>query len=102
MKNPTIVNIIKDRFAEKKIKPEYLLQLDKVCKLEDSFTKEFSKVLNHIQEDCSADWLYPQLGIDRSSVLRILNGKIAPSLSSFFKYYYLYKKRYLILIFGFL
>lgn len=43
MKNPTIVEIIKERFAERKMTAEYMLQLGKIVELEDKFTKEFSK-----------------------------------------------------------
>ncbi len=43
MKNPTIVNIIRERFYDDKMSPNYLLQLDKVVEKENKFTKDFSK-----------------------------------------------------------
>ena len=43
MKNPTIIQIIKERFQEKKMNAEYKLQLTKVVEMEDKFTKEFGK-----------------------------------------------------------
>jgi len=43
MNNTNIVEIIKDRFAEQKQTTEYKLQLNKVCEMEESFTKDFSK-----------------------------------------------------------
>ena len=43
MKNPAIIQIIKERFQEKKMNAEYQLQLTKIVEIEDKFTKEFSK-----------------------------------------------------------
>ena len=43
MKNPAIIQIIKERFQEQKMNAEYKLQLTKLVKMEDKFTKEFSK-----------------------------------------------------------
>lgn len=43
MKSTSIVEIIKERFAELKMSAEYLLQLGKIVELEYKFTKEFSK-----------------------------------------------------------
>lgn len=43
MKNPAIIQIIKERFQEQKINAEYQLQLTKIVEMEDKFTKEFSK-----------------------------------------------------------
>ena len=43
MKNPAIIQIIKERFQEQKMNAEYKLQLSKVVEMEDKFTKEFSK-----------------------------------------------------------
>ena len=43
MKNPAIIQIIKERFQEQKMNAEYQLQLTKIVEMEDKFTKEFSK-----------------------------------------------------------
>ena len=43
MKNPAIIQIIKERFQEKKMNAEYQLQLTEIVEMEDKFTKEFSK-----------------------------------------------------------
>lgn len=43
MKNASMVEIIKERFAELKMSAEYQLQLGKIVELEDKFTKEFNK-----------------------------------------------------------
>ena len=43
MKNPAIIQIIKERFQEKKMTAEMQLQLNKICELEDAFVKGFSK-----------------------------------------------------------
>lgn len=43
MKNQSAVNIIRERFVEKKMSAEYLLQLNKVVEKENTFTKDFSK-----------------------------------------------------------
>ena len=43
MKNPAIIQIIKERFQEQKINAEYQLQLTKIVEMEDKFAKEFSK-----------------------------------------------------------
>jgi len=43
MKNPAIIQIIKERFQEQKMNAEYKLQLSKIVEMEDKFTKEFSK-----------------------------------------------------------
>ena len=43
MKNASMVEIIKERFAVLKMSAEYQLQLGKIVELEDKFTKEFSK-----------------------------------------------------------
>ena len=43
MKNPAIIQIIKERFQEQKMNAEYQLQLTKIVEMKDKFTKEFSK-----------------------------------------------------------
>jgi hypothetical protein len=43
MKNPAIIQIIKERFQEQKINAKYQLQLTKIVEMEYNFTKEFSK-----------------------------------------------------------
>ena len=43
MKNPAIIQIIKERFQEQKMNAEYQLQLTKIVEMEDKFTKEFNK-----------------------------------------------------------
>ena len=43
MKNPAIIQIIKERFQEQKMNTKYQLQLNKIVEMEDKFTKEFSK-----------------------------------------------------------
>ena len=43
MKNPAIIQIIKERFQEQKMNAEMQLQLNKICELEDAFVKGFSK-----------------------------------------------------------
>ncbi len=43
MKNQSVANIIRERFVEKKMSAEYLLQLNKVVEKENAFTKNFSK-----------------------------------------------------------
>ena len=43
MKNPAIIQIIKERFQEQKMNAEYQLQLTKIVEMEEEFTKEFSK-----------------------------------------------------------
>ena len=43
MKNPAIIQIIKERYQEQKMNAEYQLQLTKIVEMEDKFTKEFSK-----------------------------------------------------------
>lgn len=43
MKNASMVDIIKERFAELQMSAEYQLQLGKIVELEDKFTKEFNK-----------------------------------------------------------
>jgi len=43
MNNTNIVEIIKDAFADEKQTSDYKLQLNKICEMEESFTKDFSK-----------------------------------------------------------
>ena len=43
MKNASIIEIIKDKFAEQQMSAEYHLQLTNVVELEDKFTKDFDK-----------------------------------------------------------
>ena len=43
MKNPAIIQIIKERFQEQKMNAEYKLQLSKIVEMEDKFLKDFSK-----------------------------------------------------------
>ena len=43
MKNASIIEIIKDKFAEQQMSAEYRLQLTNVVELEDKFTKDFDK-----------------------------------------------------------
>jgi len=43
MRNPAIVEIIKERFQDLKISAEYRLQLNKIVELEDKFVKDFDK-----------------------------------------------------------
>ncbi len=43
MKYETLVEFIKEKYYEQKMSTEYELQLTKIVKLEDKFTKDFSK-----------------------------------------------------------
>ena len=43
MKNETLVEFIKEKYCEQKMSAEYKLQLTKIVKLEDKFTKTFQK-----------------------------------------------------------
>ena len=42
-RNELLIKAIKDAFADEKQTAEYKLQLNKVCEMEESFTKDFSK-----------------------------------------------------------
>lgn len=43
MKNETLVEFIKEKYYEQKMSAEYELQVTKIVKLENNFTKDFSK-----------------------------------------------------------
>jgi len=43
MKNETFIEFIKEKYYKQKMSAEYKLQLTKIVKLEDKFTKNFSK-----------------------------------------------------------
>ncbi len=43
MKNPVLVELIKEKFTEEKMSAEYELKLNKVADEESKFTKGFSK-----------------------------------------------------------
>ncbi len=43
MKNETFIEFIKEKYYEQKMSAEYKLQVTKIVKLENNFTKDFSK-----------------------------------------------------------
>ena len=43
MNNELLFEIISEKYAEQKMSAEYILQLTKVCELEDKFTTQLSK-----------------------------------------------------------
>lgn len=43
MKNETLIEFIKEKYYEQKMSAEYELQVTKIVKLENKFTKDFSK-----------------------------------------------------------
>jgi len=42
-RNELLIKAIKDAFADEKQTADYKLQLNKICEMEESFTKDFSK-----------------------------------------------------------